>query len=185
MKKENPIEKIFWGRLELEKASSYIRFEKESKIQRLLHALKYRGIKDVGTTLGKLAAKEFVKSDFFNEIDVIVPIPIHKKKQRKRGYNQSHFIADGISAVTQIPVDKTSIRKNLNTSSQTNKSRFERYKNVNQTFTLTERASQLTSKHILLVDDVVTTGATIEACGNELKKIDGSKISLLTIACTY
>ena len=180
----NPIQQLFWGRVTFEKATAFAKFEKNGKIQKLLHSLKYKGIKEVGVTLGELAALEHRDTDFFNDIDIVVPVPIHAKKQKKRGYNQSHYIAEGIENVTELPVDLTSIKKELNTESQTRKGRFERFENVSNTFTLVN-TEQLKGKHILLVDDVITTGSTLEACANVLQKIEGVKLSLLTISATY
>ncbi len=180
----NPIQQLFWGRVNFEKATAFTKFEKNGKVQKLLYALKYKGIKEVGITLGELAALEIGTSNFFNDIDVIVPVPIHAKKKKKRGYNQSHYIAEGIQNITEIPVNLKSIKKELNTASQTRKGRFERFENVSNTFTLLN-TSQLKGKHILLIDDVVTTGSTLEACANVLQKIEGVKLSLLTISATY
>ncbi|MFT6165387.1 MAG: ComF family protein [Vicingaceae bacterium] len=180
----NPIQQLFWGRVTFEKATAFAKFEKNGKIQKLLHALKYKGIKEVGITLGELAALEIGGSGFFNDIDMLVPVPIHAKKQKKRGYNQSHYIAEGIGNITELPIDLSSIKKELHTASQTRKRRFERFENVSNTFTLVN-FEQLKGKHILLVDDVVTTGSTLEACANVLQKIEGVKLSLLTISATY
>jgi ComF family protein len=180
----NPIQQLFWGRVEFEKATAFTKFEKKGKMQHLLHALKYKGIKDVGITLGELAALEIGTTDFFNDIDVIIPVPIHAKKQKTRGYNQSHYIAQGIQNITEIAIDFDSIVKEQHTSSQTRKRRFERYENVTNTFNLLNK-NKLKGKHILLVDDVVTTGSTLEACATQLQKIEGLKLSLLTISVSY
>jgi ComF family protein len=180
----NPIQQLFWGRVEFEKATAFTKFEKKGKMQHLLHALKYKGIKDVGLTLGELAALEIGTTDFFNDIDVIIPVPIHAKKQKTRGYNQSHYIAQGIQNITEIAIDFDSIVKEQHTSSQTRKRRFERYENVTNTFNLLNK-NKLKGKHILLVDDVVTTGSTLEACATQLQKIEGLKLSLLTISVSY
>jgi len=180
----NPIQQLFWGRVTFEKATAFTKFEKNGKVQKLLHALKYKGIKEVGITLGELAALEIGTTAFFNDIDVLIPVPIHAKKKKIRGYNQSRYIAEGIRNITEIPVNITSIKKELNTASQTKKGRFERFENVSNTFTLLH-PSELKGKHILLIDDVVTTGSTLEACANVLQKIEGVKLSLLTIAATY
>lgn len=180
----DPIEKIFLGRLKLEKATAFLKFEKDGRIQQLLHALKYKGVSNVGIGLGELAAQELFAQSFFKDIDLLLPIPIHRKKQQKRGYNQSHYIAQGIANITGLNIDQTSIVKQIHTKSQTKKSRFERHKNVISSFKLMSKQN-LKNKHILLVDDVITTGSTIEACGNELKNIPGVQLSLLTIAYTY
>lgn len=180
----NSLEKVFLGRLDFEKSNALFRFQKEGKIQNLFHALKYRGVKEIGLSLGELAALELKDTGFFNEVDLLLPVPIHSKKMRKRGFNQSHFIAKGVEDVTSIKVNKTAVVKEVNTASQTKKRRFERWKNVNKTFKIVD-SKALAGKHILIIDDVVTTGATVEALGIELQKIDGVKISLLTIATTF
>lgn len=179
----NPIQQIFWGRIDLQRATSYLKFEQNGKLQTLLHFLKYKGNKEIGTTLGEMAALEIGTTNFFDQIDLIVPIPIHKIKKQKRGYNQSDYIAEGISNITELKVDNNNVEKIINTASQTRKSRYDRYKNVSKTFAI-KNIQAFENKHILIVDDVLTTGATIEAFGNELKKIDGVKLSLLTIAYT-
>lgn len=181
---ENPIEKIFWGRIELQKATSFIRFHQGGRIQNIMHHLKYKGVKEIGITLGEMAALEIGNTDFFQEIDLILPIPIHKQKRKKRGYNQSKYIAIGIKNISSIPVNDWAFRKSKNTQSQTRKNRIERWVNVDSSFEIVDKESLL-NKHILLVDDVVTTGATIEAAANELNKLEGVKLSLLTIACTF
>lgn len=180
----NPVQQLFWGRVNFEKATAFTKFEKNGKMQKLLYALKYNGVKDVGVTLGELAALEIGTSDFFKNIDVIIPVPIHAKKLKKRGYNQSQFIAEGIQNITELPVYSQVIKKELNTASQTRKKRFERFENVSNTFTLIDSIS-LKNKHILIVDDVVTTGSTLEACANALLQVEGVKLSLLTISATY
>lgn len=180
---ENPIQKIFWGRVDFCQAISFYRFHKKGRLQRLIHHFKYKGVKEIGLTLGKMMASELKKQDFFNGIDMLVPVPIHKKKLRKRGYNQSHYLAEGISVVTNIPWRKDLIIKRLNTESQTKKGRFKRWKNVKSSFHLNDH--KLNEEiHILLIDDVLTTGSTIEACAIELNKIKNVKLSLLTLAYT-
>lgn len=182
--KNHPLEKLFWGRLNLEKSTSFFKFEQGSKVQLLIHHLKYKGVKELGVTLGEMAAIELSKSDFFESIEYLVPVPIHPIKQQKRGYNQSHFIAEGIANITGIPLNKSALIKEYNTSSQTKKSRFKRWLNVNTTFKIKDE-SLFKNKNILLIDDVITTGSTIEACSTELLKIEGVKLNLLTIAATY
>ncbi|MAC95762.1 MAG: amidophosphoribosyltransferase [Flavobacteriales bacterium] len=182
-RKENPIQKMFWGRLPLERATSFLQFQKSGKVQRLIHHFKYKGVKEIGYTLGQMAAFELKEKGFFEGIDSIVPIPIHKLKLKKRGYNQSYFIAEGISDAIQIKIDLELITKEIHTESQTKKSRFKRWQNVDSSFKLNmERIPEYRGKHILLVDDVLTTGSTLEACGSQLLQIPGVKLSLLTMA---
>ena len=174
---------MFWGRLPLERATSFLQFQKSGKVQRLIHHFKYKGVKEIGYTLGQMAAFELKEKGFFEGIDSIVPIPIHKLKLKKRGYNQSYFIAEGISDAIQIKIDLELITKEIHTESQTKKSRFKRWQNVDSSFKLNmERIPEYRGKHILLVDDVLTTGSTLEACGSQLLQIPGVKLSLLTMA---
>jgi len=180
----NPVAKIFKGRLQLERATSFLRFEKQGKLQSLLHNLKYKGISSIGINLGELAAVELKEENFFAGMEAIVPLPIHPKKAKMRGYNQSDLIADGISKVTELEVLKTAVIKVNNSPSQTRKSRYERWQNVATAFKVNE-AEQLKGKHVLLVDDVITTGATAESCGLTLLKVEGMKLSFLSIGCTY
>jgi ComF family protein len=181
---ENPIERIFWGRLPLEKATSFLKFQKKGRVQHLIHHFKYKRKKEIGETLGALAASELEQDNFFEGIDYLIPVPIHKLKLKKRGFNQSHHIAMGVEETTKIEARYDIIDKVTNTQSQTRKGRFKRWKNVESTFKL-KNTENLEGKHLLLIDDVLTTGSTLEACGRELLKIPKLKLSLLTIAYTY
>lgn len=146
-----------------------------------MHNLKYRGKKQVGIYLGKLYGKELKKSDLFNTIQVVVPVPMHPKKQQKRGYNQSALIAEGLAAAMNAEVQIDNLIKVSNTSSQTKKSRYNRWQNVKDVFQINDE-TLLEDKHILLVDDVITTGATIEACAQQLVKIKGVTVSVASLA---
>ena len=179
--KDNPISRIFWGRTEIEIAASYCFFVKAGKVQHLIHQLKYKGKKEIGILLGEIYGKELLKSAFFQNIDVIIPVPLHPKKEKKRGYNQSEMFGIGLSSSMQIPLDKTTLIRTYASETQTKKSRFKRWENVKEIFDL-QNADLIENKHILLIDDVITTGATIEACVNMLKKIKNVKISIVSIA---
>lgn len=179
--KDNPISRIFWGRTEIEIAASYCFFVKAGKVQHLIHQLKYKGKKEIGILLGEIYGKELLKSAFFQSIDVIIPVPLHPKKEKKRGYNQSEMFGIGLSSSMQIPLDKTTLIRTYASETQTKKSRFKRWENVKEIFDL-QNADLIENKHILLIDDVITTGATIEACVNMLKKIKNVKISIVSIA---
>lgn len=181
LEKDNAIERIFWGRLKLEQAFSMLYFNKKGKVQNLMHELKYNGKKELGEVLGNLYAEHLLKNIDLNHIDIIVPVPIHPKKKQIRGYNQSDFIAKGMGERLNIPMSDNSVEKNVHTSSQTNKNRQERWENVDNTFTILNEEN-LTNKHVLLIDDVLTTGSTIESCGNEILKLPGTKLSVATIA---
>jgi ComF family protein len=178
---ENPVSQLFWGRVNIEGACSYFHFRKLSKYQHLLHQLKYNGRKDVGVELGRQFGYIIGKSLHEQKVSVIIPVPLHPKRERKRGYNQSTMIAEGISVATNIPVDETSVRRVVSTTTQTKKTRLERWQNVENIFDITN-GQLLSNKHILLIDDVVTTGATLEACAQALLRIDGVKVSIATLA---
>lgn len=181
LRKDNPVEQLFWGKLPLERATSFFFYRKGSDFRKILHQLKYGGQKEIGAIMGRCMAAELVSSGFFQDIDVLIPVPLHKKKQKLRGYNQSEWIARGISGVTGIPIDTESIARQKNTETQTHKSIIERWENVDGTFYLTH-ADTLSGKHILLIDDVLTTGSTTVACASVLQETEGVRISVLTLA---
>lgn len=177
---DNPVSRLFWGKTEIEGAASYFHFEKGGHVQQLIHKFKYKGFKEIGIEVGKHYGTELKDCESYSKVDIIVPVPLHKDKHRKRGYNQSDFFAKGLSQSMKIPVDFTSLYRAKATATQTRKSRFERFENVESIFRLKENHS-LSGKHILLVDDVVTTGSTLEACCETLRAA-GNKISLVTMA---
>ncbi len=181
--KDNPFEKLFWGRVEIVAGCYFLVFDKNNITQRLMHQLKYRGQKELGITLGKICALHWREKSIFENIDVIVPVPIHKKKKEIRGYNQSEYIAKGVSDILNIQLDSTSLVKELHTTSQTRKKRWERWQNVHSTFRLKDK-SALINKNILLIDDVVTTGSTIEASVNALQKENISSVKIITLAAS-
>lgn len=179
---QNPVRAKFKGRLSVPRACSFLYFTKDGHTQQLLHQFKYRGRKDVGEFLSQLFAEDLQAHQWFQQIDLIVPIPIHTKKQRLRGYNQAAVMALGLAKVSGLPlVDKTALVKINHTASQTRKSRLERLRNVQDVFQLRNR-QEFQGKHLLLVDDVLTTGATLEACASELFKAKPASISLATLA---
>ncbi len=180
--KENQVAKIFWGRVYLENAASYLLFNKGSRLQHIIHHLKYKNQKEIGEFLGRLFAQELIHTDF-SKVDIIIPVPLHPKKLKKRGYNQSEHIANGIASIFKKKVVINSlIRSSLN-KSQTLKSRFERWENVRDVFKVVD-TELLLNKHVLLVDDVLTTGATIEACATAILEVEGTKVSVVTLANT-
>ena len=177
----NPIEKIFWGRVKVEKATSYFFFQKGSNYQHLLHSLKYKGVRDIGVELGRNFGNELNQTSYFDDVDLIVPVPLHPKKEKKRGYNQSFAIAEGLSGAIHKPVEsKVLIRKHFS-QTQTRKGRFARWENVSELFDVKNLVT-FEGKHILLVDDVVTTGSTLEACAQAVLKCPGAKVSIVTLA---
>ena len=178
---ENPIAKLFWGKIKLEIAISAFTFIKRGKVQRLMHELKYQGNTKVGELMGIELGKEIDKAEITDKVDVVIPVPLHKKKLKQRGYNQSEFIAIGVAKALECEMDADLLKRMEHSESQTKKSKYERWENVGEAFTLTD-ANQYTNKHILLVDDVVTTGATLEACCKKLEEIEGVKLSIGTLA---
>lgn len=180
--KDNRFTKHFVGRINLIHGAAFIEFYKDGIIQELLHKLKYKNKYYVGEFLGRMAAKRLVDSSLFGHIDLIVPVPLHAKKRRRRGYNQCEAFASGLSEVSGIPTDFDLLLKTTHTQSQTAKSRTDRLKNVESSFTI-KNDKNPSGKHILLVDDVITTGATLEACALAiLDKSPFTNISMLTIA---
>jgi ComF family protein len=177
---ENPVEQLFWGRVKIEFAAAYLYFEKGSHFQNIFHELKYKGKKDVGVLLGKLYGQKLCESRF-NEIDLIIPIPLHKSRMHQRGYNQSELIAQGISESMNKPVDTKSVIRIKATKTQTSRSRYERWLNVEGIFKCIDK-SPLENKHVLIVDDIVTTGATTESLIQEISDIPGIKISVVALA---
>ena len=178
---ENPVFQIFIGRVNITLASSFCRFDKGGRLQHLLHQLKYKGNSEVGIKMGILFGYDLIQSSSYQDIDAIIPVPLHPKKEKKRGYNQSAEICKGLSESMNRPVISGNLVREIHTSSQTRKGRFERWENVSGIFNVKNEAS-LIGKHLLLVDDVVTTGATLEACCEPLLKIPGVRVSIATLA---
>lgn len=178
---DNEVAKSFWGKFPVERASAFLYYSKGGPVRRLLYDLKYYGNYKLGHFLGRYMASELSLSGFFAGIDYIVPVPMFAQKRKSRGYNQSEMLAEGISSVTCIPLLRNGLVKNRQTETQTHKSSYERWKNVRDVFECVSFA-EMNGKHILLVDDVLTTGATIVACADALGKVSGLRISILTLA---
>ena len=179
----NPIEKYFWGRIPVTAVTSLCHFTAGSLIQHLLHQLKYRGNKEAGFFLGRMMGLSLNAAERFRAIDMLVPLPLFAARQKKRGYNQSAVLCNGIAAVTQLPVNTQSVTRVSATETQTHKNRIERWMNMEGKFEISDPAS-IAGRHLLLVDDVVTTGATLEACGHALLQIPGVQLSIATLAYT-
>jgi ComF family protein len=179
----NPIEKLFYGILPVERVTSYIHYSKESPYNNLIHRAKYSDRPEIGKRMAANAASELMQQGFFVGIDIIVPLPLSKKKKAQRGYNQCDYIARGISKVTGIAIDNSNVIRHKANETQTHKHREERWKNVENIFSVTN-GEALKGKHILLVDDVLTTGATLTSCGWAiLHAVPDARISIFTLAC--
>jgi ComF family protein len=180
---DNEVMHRLWGRVPLQAAVALYHFRKKSPVQWALHHLKYSNQPDIGRRLGHLLGAQMWHNAHFRTIDVIVPVPLHPRKERQRGYNQSAAIANGLAEVLHAPVLPHVLARGAYTTSQTRKHRMERFQNVEAVFSMV-RPQAVMGKHVLLVDDVLTTGATIETCGNLLASVEGVKISMATIAVT-
>jgi ComF family protein len=176
----NSVEKLFWGRTHLSHASSMYHFLKGGRAQHLIHAVKYKSRRDLGHELGLWMGHTYNKT-VFSKVDALIPVPLHPQKERERGYNQSSVLAGGISEVWKIPVLENILQRTNYTQTQTHKGRYDRWENVGGLFVVNPKIN-ITGKHVLLIDDVITTGATLEACSNALLKISEVKVSILTFA---
>lgn len=177
---DNRLEQFFAGRIPFKRIAAYAYFVKGGSIQRIIHELKYNHNPKIGNFVGRLCAENIKGSDFVSDIDMLVPVPLHPKRQKERGYNQSLEICKGIAEVTGVPIDSNTLIRKINNTSQTKNSRFDRWENVADIFTLSNLET-FKNKHILLVDDVITTGSTIESCAKEILKSEGSSISIFAV----
>ena len=178
---ENKVAQIFWGRAMIENATSYFTYRKGSNYQKLIHGIKYKGFKELGFETGRKFGFVLSEAEHFRNADVIVPVPLHPKKQKMRGYNQSEWIARGMADSMNKTLSSGNLARKMFTATQTRKNRFERWQNVDGIFEV-ENPEAFAGKHILLVDDVVTTGSTLEACAFQLLKIENIKVSIATLA---
>ena len=180
---ENIMARMFWGHIPIERAAALFYYEAASGPSHILYELKYHNHPEIGETMGQLQATLLAHSGFFEGIDALVPVPLAKSRERQRGYNQSFMLARGISKVTALPIlDKAVVRTNF-AESQTQLRHWERLDNVEHAFTLRDAAA-ISGKHLLLIDDVVTTGATTTACARELLKAPAVTVSILSLAFT-
>ena len=177
---DNPVAQIFWGRASVENATACYFFRKENRIQKLVYQLKYKGQKEIGIMLGREMGKSLVGGKF-SEIDIIAPVPIHLQKLRKRGYNQSEWIARGVAEAINKPIDSQTLVRRFYTDSQTRKKRFDRWENVDSGFAITN-PDAFAGRHILLIDDVITTGATLEACIHATLTAPDTKVSVASLS---
>lgn len=179
---DNPSAQTFYGRVQFHAVTSCFFFSKQGTVQHIIHQLKYKGNKEAGVFLGQQIGESIKDAPLFQGIDYLIPVPLHPKREKKRGYNQSLMIAQGISEVTGIPVGDKFLVRTVNSATQTRKTKDERYQNVKDIFQIQNEAG-LEGKHILIVDDVLTTGATLESCAHKFERIPGIIISAATVAC--
>ncbi len=181
-KADSAVERLFIGKAPIDRAAAFFVYEKGSPIQRVIHALKYHDDPEIGVYLGRMAAKAILReSAFFEGVDLLLPVPLHRQRLRKRGYNQAERIAQGIHEITNLPVDTTSVIRHVGNESQTHKQVYERMANVCSIFKLVS-SENLIGKHILLVDDVITTGSTLSSLSQVLLEIEGIKISVFALS---
>lgn len=176
---ENVMAKLFWGQIKLEKATALFYYEPHAETAQILYELKYKNHPEIGVVMGRMMAKELMKSGLFEDIDALVPVPLAKKREHERGYNQSLELAKGVSEVTGLPIANLVIRRTKFVGSQTKRGRWERNENVEHVFELVD--DNISDQHLLLIDDVVTTGATVIACAKEMQKASNVKISVLAL----
>jgi len=177
----SPLSLLLWGRVLVENTGAFLFYKKGNQVQKILHHLKYKGVKEIGFFLGNMYGMQLMQHEKWKAVDLIIPIPLHKKKEKKRGYNQSEWIAKGLSAGMQIPYNTDLLIRSEFTETQTKKSRFHRWQNVKEVFQLTNHEA-LRNKHVLICDDVLTTGATLEAAIQKLAVVPAIKISVVTLA---
>ena len=178
---ENTIKSRLIGRLPLTYAMAFLKFRKTGVVQHLLHQLKYNNHPEVGVRLGKLYGKDLIDAGFESRFDLIIPVPLHTSRKRRRGYNQSEKFAEGLSHMLQLPCDESIVKRTVKTTTQTRKTKIERWENVKDVFQV-KQPEKVIGKRILLVDDVITTGATLEACGQQLLNTGCTELSIACIA---
>jgi len=179
----NPVEKIFWGRARISAASAHYYFIKNSRLQHIIHQFKYKGRREAGIYFGAKIGYALAQSGRFQNIRAIVPLPLFRRRERNRGYNQAEMLCRGISSILDAPVLKHIVQRQSSTQTQTTKGRVGRWQNMQGRFQITDRKA-LEGKHILLVDDIITTGATLDACANALLDVDEIAISIAALAYT-
>ena len=182
IERDNPIEKHFWGRVDIHRAAACYFFQKGSRVQHLIHQLKYKGKTEAGIAIGKIYGHDLLESVDYRTVDLIVPVPLHKSKEILRTYNQADLFSEGLSIAMSKPWSKHALQRIAATETQTHKTKFERWQNVGTVFKVAY-PEMLAGKHVMIVDDVITTGSTLEACAQIILSIPETKVSIATIAC--
>lgn len=180
---DNLCEQKFWGKVNIHSAFGAYYYRKDEQMQRVIHNIKYYGKRNMGIVMGEEMGRIMLSQKIEKEYDILVPVPMHPEKQRQRGYNQTEIIAQGISNATGLPIRTDILVKAKNTVSQTKKSRYERYESIHDAFELNTPSEQLIGLRFLIIDDVLTTGNTIEACAKLLTSIPYTRVGVATLAC--
>lgn len=181
--RDNPVEKLFWGRVKASFATSTFFYQEETPIQKAIHRIKYDNQRELGLFFGELMGYRLASLTTSHKIDYLIPMPLHPKKEKSRGYNQASLLCRGISKATGIPCHENFLKRSTHTATQTKKSRIERWENVSDVFGVNKDPAML-GKNILLVDDVITTGASTEACIQTLLDAGTGKVSVSSLAFT-
>lgn len=181
---DNPMAKMFWGRMPVERATALFFYAPRSDASHLVYSLKYFNRPEIGFAMGRMMAGEIAGHGFFNGVDVVLPMPIARRRRGERGYNQSEEIAKGICSVVGLPMEMRAVERNRFNESQTHLHFWQRQENVEGAFSVGPKAASLAGRHVLIVDDIVTTGATIMACAEALRGIDGLRFSVLSLGLT-
>ena len=180
---ENPFFNKFKGRIPVKRVMTLFKFVKGSRVQHVLHALKYKNQPELGVTLGRIYGNDLLQADFKGRFDLIVPVPLHASRKRSRGYNQSEEFGKGLGEILELECTDDVMKRRVRTTTQTRRSRLSRWENVSTVFEVIKR-DRVANQNVLLVDDVVTTGATLEACGHSLLKAGCQELSIACIAST-
>jgi len=180
---DNALEQLFWGRCMVERGAAFSVYNRGSRIRKLIHDMKYKGGRDIGYSLGKLYGGYLKGTPFMEGVDLFIPVPLHPSRLKARGYNQSDYIAKGLSEATGVAVDGTVLKRSTKTATQTRRKRYERWENVEGLFAV-DSPESIVGKHVMVVDDVITTGSTMEACVNALHCCAGVRVSVVALAVT-
>lgn len=181
LNKENPVVKVFYGRIPIENATALLEFQKKGSVQKLIHQLKYRKQKEISSFLGRWLGEEITATGDYKDVDIVIPVPLHRKKLKIRGFNQVEGFGKEIAKALEVPYKDDVLLKKSFSTTQTLKERLSRWGNIQETFVLTN-AGTISNKHVLLVDDIITTGATLEACAQTLQQVPKLRISIATMA---